>query len=327
MGWQRAYPFAVDDSSVQVVVSASTPGLRPRSDETWDAFSEELALATFHVEVKVDAARLSACLPDGYALEDVVEFAVRLSGLQSRQRRDLHRWAPHDDTFTLELDASKYVGRVDLEVVARLRTGVEQVSGYAHLGGSVLARAQLASVWFSEPPQSIGDTLEVRWENFDDDGDLVDGQLFTVRMEERPVILLNSAIPSAYDILGSKGTWGAAARIRDAVYAQIVHQAWSSILSHCFLELVRHDDDEPVETVVAELEEWQAQVLRAWAPAFQPGESDPDVALATLVEDVRATGSLVVLQRLPEAIQANCLTISGYNGLVREFDRFERKST
>ena len=93
------------------------------------------------------------------------------------------------------------------------------------------------------------------------------------------------------------------------------------------MELVRHDDDEPVETVLAELEEWQSQVLRAWAPAFQPGESDPDLALATLVEDVRGTGSLVVLQKLPEAIQANCLTISGYNGLVREFDRFERKST
>ncbi|MBC9820509.1 hypothetical protein [Terrabacter sp. MAHUQ-38] len=327
MGWQRAYPYAEDDSALVGTVSAASPGLVQRSDGTWDAFSEELALASFAVEVKVDEERLAACLPDGLSPDAFVEIAVRLTGLHSRQRRELRTWESGQQNFTVDLDPMEYVGKVDLDVVARLKAPVDHVPGFAHLAGSVLARAELATIWFSEPPKSIGDTLEVRWEDFDNDGGLVDGQLFTVRMEERPVILLNSAVPSAYDILSSKGTWGAAARIRDAVYAQIVHQAWSSILSHCFMEVVRHDEGESVDTVLAELEEWQAQVLRAWAPAFEPGESDPDLAVSALVEEVRATGSLVVLQKLPEAIQANCVTISGFNGLVKEFDRFQKEPT
>ena len=259
-------------------------------------------------------------------MDEVVELVVTLAGVQSRQRRELGRLQPGAHDIDLRLDPNEYVGRVDLSVSARLKQDIPADVGFAHLKASRLSEAHIASVWFTEPPQALGDALEIRWENFDEDGDLIDGQLFTLRMEDRPVIILNSAIPSAYDILSSKGTHGAAARIRDAVFAQIVHQAWSSILAHCLLEVARHEENEPAETVLAELEEWQAQVVRAWALEFIPSESNEESAALALIDEARSVGSLALLHRLPEAIQSKCLTISGYEGLIKEFDKFQGAS-
>lgn len=323
MSWQRAFPYATDDSALQCEASLLTGEVSERADGTWDAFTNEVERVRFRLAVTTDVNRLASCLPSGTVIDDALELVVTLEGVHSRQRRDLYTFDTGSRDLEIVLDSKDYVGRVDINVFARLKTQLEPHPGFAHLKSSRLAHAQLPAIWFSEPPHSVGDALEIRWENFDEDGDLVDGQLFTVRLEERPVILLNSAIPKAYDILGSKGTWGAAARIRDAVYSQIVHQAWSSIISHCLLEIARHDENENPETVLAELDEWQAQVLRAWAQEFVPGESDPEAAAIALIEHARENGSLLLLHQLPEVIQKRCSTIDGFNGLIKESHRFE----
>lgn len=323
MGWQRAFPYATDNSALTCEALPLSAEVAERTDGTWDAFSRDVDHVRFTLAVKTDVDRLAACLPPGTEVDRVLELVVSLEGIHSRQRRDLYTLDIGSHDLQVELDPAEYLGRVDLNVFARLRTGLEAQAGFAHLESSQVARAPLPSIWFSEPPHSAGDALEVRWENFDEDGDLVDGQLFAIRLEERPVILLNSEIPKAYDILGSKGTWGAAARIRDAIYGQIVHQAWSSILSHCFMEIARHDEDDAPETVLAELDEWQAQVIRAWAPEFVVGENDTEAAAIALIDQCRETGTLMLLHQLPEAIQKKCATIDGFNGLIKESHRFE----
>jgi hypothetical protein len=323
MGWQRAFPYATDDSAVKCTTSSANPKVFQRSDDTWDAFSNDVGNADFDVVIKVDEDRLQACLPPGLQVSDSVELAVTLEGIQARTRRELFTLDVGDHDIELKLEPTDYIGKVDVSVTARLKTALEPRPGFAHLESSRIAHAPVATIWFTEPPQSVGDALEIRWEDFDEDGDLVDGHLFAIRMEERPVIILNSAIPSAYDILQSKGTHGAAARIRDAIFGQIIHQAWSSILSHCLHEIALHDEDETAETVLAELDDWQAQVIKAWAPTFIPSESDPETAALMLIEQARETGNLLLMHQLPEAIQSKCATISGFNGLIREFDRFE----
>lgn len=323
MSWQRAFPYTTNNSALSCEATPLGGEVAERTDGTWDAFSKDVDRLRFTLAIKTQVDRLASCLPPGTEIEEALELVVSLEGLHSRQRRDLYTLDVGSHDLEIELDPAEYLGRVDLNVFVRLRSELEAHSGFAHLKSSRVARAQLPSIWFSEPPQSVGDALEIRWENFDEHGDLVDGQLFAIRLEERPVILLNSEISKAYDILGSKGTWGAAARIRDAIYGQIVHQAWSSIISHCLLEIARHDEDEAPETVLAELDEWQAQVIRAWAPEFIAGEADPEAASIALIDLCRETGSLVLLHQLPEVIQKKCSTIDGFNGLIKESHRFE----
>ncbi|KRE41115.1 hypothetical protein [Knoellia sp. Soil729] len=323
MTWQRAFPYATDNLAVVGVAKLLNSDVLERSDGTWDAYSESVACVRFALRIESQIDRLADCLPPGADVECTLELVVSLEGVHSRQRRNLYTLDVGSHDLEIELDPAEYLGRVDLAISARLKTDLPAQPGFAHLRASRVSQVSLPSIWFSEPPTSVGDALEVRWENFDEDGDLVDGQLFAVRLEERPVILLNSEIPKAYDILGSKGTWGSAARIRDAIYGQIVHQAWSSIIAHCILEITRHDEADAPETVLAELDEWQAQVIRAWASEFVPGEPDPEAAAVTLIEHCRETGSLVLLHQLPEVIQRRCSTIDGFNGLIKESHRFD----
>lgn len=323
MGTQHAFPYVTDHGSISVKASTSTAGIVERSDDTWDAFSNDVGVLDLHLEINSDAERLQACLPAGEKIQERAELVVSIEALQSRERKEVARLDIGTHSVDVQLDALNYLGKVDVHVDARLKSGLAHRTGFAHLTGSRLAHVDAASIWMSEPPQSLGDALEIRWEDFDADGGLIDGQLFTLRLEDRPVIILNSAIPSAYSILSSKGTHGASARIRDVIFAQIVHQAWSSILSHCFLEVSRHDDDSEAETILAELDEWEAQVIRAWAPEFIASEKDPEAAARALIEDIRGTGSLVLLHQLPEVIQGKCNTISGFNGLLKDFDKFQ----
>lgn len=325
MGTDYAFPYATDRFAVAVTLSSTNPGVTQRSDGTWDAFSNSVHKATFEANIDIDVERLEACLPS-HLDSSAVEVVVSLVGLHSRERSELVTFNASSNVAEVSLDASDYVGRVDLQVAVRLREGHPRTPGFAYLKHSRIAEVPLATVWFTEPPQSTGDALEIRWEDFDEDGDLVDGQLFAVRLEDRPVIILNSAITSAYEILGSKGNHGAAARIRDAVFMQVVHQAWSSILSHCLMEVMRHDEDATDETVLAELVDWQGQVLRAWALEFEPNESSPEAATLALIEEARSPGSEVLIRKLPEAIQNKCSTIDGFNGLIRDFDKFQGAS-
>jgi hypothetical protein len=226
------------------------------------------------------------------------------------------------EELQLELDCSEYTGRFDLTVfIVRDKAG-PAIDGYAHLAGSVLAEAPLAVLWFDEPPTPTGTGIETRWVDFRDDDGLPDGSLFALRLEERPVILLNNGIPAAYAVLSSKGTHGAAARIRDAIFAQIVHQVWSSLLGHCFLDVLRVGPEDP-ETAPDRLGSWEAQVVEDWALDFVPSEQDREAATRLLVQRVLTSGSNVVLEMLPDVIQTRMDTVKGFQGLVRESRRFD----
>jgi hypothetical protein len=196
------------------------------------------------------------------------------------------------------------------------------VDGYAHLAGSVLAEVPVAALWFDEPPTPTGTGIETRWVDFREDDGLPDGNLFALRLEERPVILLNSGIPAAYAVLSAKGTHGAAARIRDAVFVQIIHQVWSSLLGQCFLDVLRVGPEDP-DTTLERLNGWEAQVIGSWALDFIPAEQDRETATRILVQRILTSGSNVLLELMPDVIQMRMDTVKGFQGLVRESRRFD----
>jgi hypothetical protein len=316
----RALPFATNDNALSAKVTGRGKNVHMRSDETWDAYSDATEPFTLEFELASEATALIACLPPGAATENLIELIVTRRSVDSRERQTVCRLELGTSTVALEFDPDHFMGRVDLEFTARLAETLAPVSGFAHLKGSTLARLPLATIWFDEPPTFSGDTLEIRWEDFDEDPTLVDGHIFAVRLEEKPVILLNSAVPSLHPILTSKGTHGASARIRDAVFSQVVHQAWSSILSHCFLEVLRHGDEDPA-TVLDEIEPWQGQVIRAWAREFVISESEDEAAAMALIERLREAGSEVVLHSMPEAIQSRCRTMNSFHGMIKDYSQ------
>ena len=161
--------------------------------------------------------------------------------------------------------------------------------------------------------------------DFREDPGLPDENLFALRLQERPVILLNSGIPFAFGILNSRGTHGAAARIRDAVYAQIVHQVWTSLIGHCFSSVLRVAAEDP-STTLDRLAEWESQVVLDWAVAFYPGEADNAAAVSDLIDELLTSGNTLLIERVADVIQSRMDTVRGFQGLVRESGRFNAEA-
>ena len=322
MSFARALPFRSDQSSLAVSIVKTSDSLTLRTDGTFDAFSNVHSdLITLDVDLNVDTAKLQRCLPSGLSVDDAVELVAIEDSIGSRRRIVLDRYDPSDQQLSFDLDPDLHAGKVELSVTAVLRKDIPAAPGFAHLGGSTLAAAEVATVWFDEPETPAGDTLEIRWADFTKDDALPDEHLFAVRMEERPVILLNSAIGYAHEILNSKGTHGAAARIRDATFATIIHQCWSAILYQAFSDVIRLGDVDP-STVMDELGTWQGQVIQGFARDFIPGESDTAAATERLVEQLQESGVELVLHATPDVLQRRFHTARGFSGLVAETDKF-----
>jgi hypothetical protein len=321
MSTLRAYPFRTATEALSVQLMCLSTDVNERMDGTWDLFTERPRQVRFAVKVFLNTVALQPALPPGESAE-ATRLVVIGRGITSRRRSLLASGPIGLEELQLELDCSEYTGRFDLTVFIVRDKACPAVDGYAHLAGSVLAEVPLAVLWFDEPPTPTGTGIETRWVDFRDDDGLPDGNLFALRLEERPVILLNNGIPAAYAVLSSKGTHGAAARIRDAIFAQIVHQVWSSLLGHCFLDVLRVGPEDP-ETALDRLSSWEAQVVEDWALDFVPAEQDREAATRLLVQRLLTSGSTVVLEMLPDVIQTRLDTVKGFQGLVRESRRFD----
>jgi hypothetical protein len=318
----RAFPFRTAPEALSLQLECLSLGVSERTDGTWDLYSEEPQQARFSLKVTLDSEALQRTLPPGELVEDAVRLVVVGRGISSRRRAVLASAPIGAEELQLEFGCSQFTGRFDLTGFIIRDRGCRAVDGYAHLAGSVLAEVPVAALWFDEPPTPTGTGIETRWVDFREDDSLPDGNLFALRLEERPVILLNSGIPAAYAVLSSKGTHGAAARIRDAVFAQIIHQVWSSLIGHCFLDVLRVGPEDP-DTALERLNSWEAQVIEDWALDFVPVEQDRVAATRILVQRILTSGSNVLLELMPDVIQTRIDTLKGFQGLVKESHRFD----
>ena len=313
-----AYPYRTAPGTVVLEVLSASDGLAVRPDGVIDAFAEGPGILQIDLSVKPAWADVESLIAAGESPSSSTALVLIERSIASRIRR-AH---PVDESGLVSLTLRRCDHRGEVEFTAQVvRTRPSPGDpGVASATGSALAWSDPVRLLFDEPDSPRGGSIEIRWVDFTEDPLLHDRHLFAVRIAERPQLLLNQAIPELYAVLESTGTTGAKARIREAVYMQIVHQTWSSLVGHAYCELQRviTDTDLWGLDAVEELGGWMEVVLRDWAPELHPKESDRDTALKRLVEDARSGADDMLVSRLTAAVQERFSTWKGYEGLVRQ---------
>lgn len=280
------------------------------------------------LDANVEVSGLSGIGFDGDGA--LLGLMVRVTSVSSRVRRSVP--APNGQfshTFEIDIPIGELRGELTVDVVLVLRSDVEEVPGRACAVGSVVAESRPWTVVIDQREAPPGRGIRIEWTSFADptNADLPEAQLFAVRLEGEPVLLLNRDIDNAYEVLESRGTHGAKARIRDAIFHQIVNQVWTSLIgtawSH-FVAACAEDNLDGVE-ILDELTAWQREVIVDWAPLLVPDvNGDREQAVLEMISMARDAGSSgqFLVHRVPAAIQERFRTVRSFEGLVREAQLF-----
>lgn len=320
MGRAFAFPYATAQSCLSVELRISPGDLEPDDHRTIDAV--ELDEVDIGFDFEVDLGALGKVLPPGTDPEKSCSVGVRVQSESSRMR--WVKCAPGvggEQTVSVVLDRALCYGKIRLTPMVVLDGDLEEVAGLASAGGSILAEVEDYSV-LMDPPQVLpGSSLRIEWRKFSEEPGVSSTDLFALRVEGTPIILLNTEFPNAYDILESRGTHGANARIRDVQFHLIVHQVWTSLIARALDSLstaLREGDRAPLEAL-EELEEWERQVVKDWAPHLT--DSAGDEAIESLCKHVgKGTGDLLLVG-VPSAIQSRFNTPASFSGLVKDLGK------
>jgi len=317
------YPYRVLVGD-EILVNAKSRDLAERPDGSWDAQAAEDSVA-LQVEVQIDIGRLKECLPTSESPE-VCDLLIVAQSVTSRRRECLVRHPVRRTmAFELELEKKRHRGELNLYVkVVRRSDCSERPAAIAFSSGDFLGEASPIRIHFDEPASAPGAGMRIEWSDFATDTRLERqaDHIFALEDQEPPLILLNAGIPRLYEILSSKGAHGRNARVRDAVYMQIVHQVWTSLLGDAISAVHKALNDLHEAGEVAEVDQtfdevggWRAAVLRDWAPALI-GVADKGQAAEQLLERVGDGVGSVLLADVPRAIQGKVKTRKAYDGLV-----------
>ena len=303
--------------------------LRRTGDGTILAYEQEVDAVTLHAAVCVTDDVFDRVLPPDERTDPPVDVRLVYASRESRRRASVPLPGDGIHEGVLTLERSEWRGAVDIRaILVRTQTSLQPPSGYAVDRGAVLAWSATRRVLFDEPRQPPGDQLEVRWESFVDSANPARrrnaSSIFALETGgERPVVFLNSGVPRAVDVLGSAGTRGTKARIRDATNFMIAHQVWSSLLATALARVAatkRSDGQLDTEDLLGEAGDWEARVLRDWSRHLYP-DMDPQGALESLLGAAGdAAETQAIMDYLPNAVQERFRTYRGFQGLVREGD-------
>lgn len=326
------YPYRTGPDRISFGLEPVGVDLPTSSDGSFIAYGEQHESLRFHISAAVPDGLVSSLLPPEEAGNPPVGVKLLCRGRESRKR------------FVVDLtgDGTVYSGELNLDMkdfagelvgsVAMVRTSRMDppVPGFGSDRGAMLAWSEERRILFDAPPKPQGNCLEVLWENFPESVDLWrrrhPDNLFALDLHgARPRIILNETFQSARTVLDSAGTHGPKARARDAAFAMIAHQGWSSIVTVSMARLAavkRGYPDEgagiPAEILIRDLEEWQGIILRDWSHYLFPDEG-PAAAFESMIAaagDHNRTAE--VMGKLPNAIQARFKTYKAFDGLVRE---------
>lgn len=323
MTTQRFYPHrtAPDGLTLALVVN---PALPRRSDGVYDATAEEAGSIQIRGSVEMPAEVLHEVLPPSEAGDPPVEIVLTIRNLEGRQRRRVPVKG-RQRKFELSLERHHWVGEVELRAFllrtkdmastaldADERLGAEQ--------GIVLSWSEPTIILLDEAETSPpGRALHVEWIRFETTDHLrpFADHLFVLEADDPPKLLLNSGISGLYSTLEAKGTRGAKARIRDAVYMQIGHQVWSSLLASAITHfgiLMQEGGAVGLE----DLDSWHGHVLRDWAPEMFPAGNADDALPAVIDAIENGQTEELLVSRLPTAIQRRLRSWNAFAGLARD---------
>lgn len=310
----------------EISVGVRSDELEQRADESWDAQSVDDS-AALTIDVHVDVADLEKCLTPGEQPSDACEVVLLLESVSSRRRECVAR-LPVASQVSFNLDLAKRDHRGLIEISASVVRNVDcegAQPGRAAAVGDLLGRSAPIRVHFDEPHAAPGSSIEIEWRDFANDAVLAaqEDLLFAIEDSEPPKILLNSGVKLLHDILMSPGVRGRKAKIRDAIFMQIAHQGWSSLLADAASAAFQaYRDLEPAgdpdaDQVFQELGGWRAAILGDWAP-WLLSEPEADLASERLIADIADGIGRLVIDAVPRAIQTRLGTRKSFDGLVAE---------
>jgi len=287
-----------------VTAEAVDPGrcrIRPHVVADWQRAEAGLRVP----DVRETVAEAAGLAPDE------VGFAGRVWCRATRWRGGI-RFREEDGAFVaaLPLRRADVEGLVEIDVSA-VRTGeaAEAHPGRAAHAGSLLAAAPqwlLEVVPVESPAAGAFDFAYVDFRDPQPDGPYrgEDARLLpaiatalshTVIREHGPLVLLNRGNREVVDVLLSRGTVGARARLRDVMLQHVASSAWRTILEEAWLAC-RPSEEQPEEWARLGDEHWATRSLVRAAKERHGTLDDPVQALlADLNDDALRPGLLHVL--------------------------------
>jgi hypothetical protein len=271
---------------------------------------------------------VAAVLPDYEREDPPLETIVAARSLGSRFRRSVALTKDGDDAWIgeLKLERRDVFGTIELEpLMVRTRPGQENGGFAGHVGARV-AWGQIVVAQLDDPPTSSGENLEIKWDDFAKTSNAWRAEhpdaLYLLEMdEETPVLWLNEAIPHFKVVAHSRGRRGREMRVRNAVFATIASQVWTSLLSAVATNLARLTQEDPEGGSAQALEtlsEWETRVLHHWASILFSDSGGNDEAIEELIKAAGSPQGHDQLQQLlvPHVLAAADATRS-FAGLIR----------
>lgn len=282
---------------------------------------------TLRLRVFDGDAPLSAVLPVQERDEPPLKTLVIARSLGSRFRRSIALSKNDEGAWTGELSLAKrdVFGSIELEPVM-LRTAPGNSPGFAGHVGARLAWGPVMVVRLDDPPTSAGQYLDIRWDDFKATSNPWRRQhgesLYLLDMNaDPPELWLNEAIPRFKTLAHTTGRRGRDMRVRNATFALIAAQIWTSLISEVTTNLARLTQSDPEIDPAQGLEwlsDWELRVVNHWSPLLFPEAGSRQEAveeLVTLAASSQEQGQLQ--QRLVPQVLKIAEATRAFAGLIR----------
>jgi hypothetical protein len=326
MSIREFYPFQTKPESIHLELTPVEEGIRRTSDGSLILYEMDVDSVTINASVNIPPSVFEDVLDKSEQKKPPVKAILTYKSIESRCRKSINLKETGNSECSLEFNRTAWRGAVELQAcLVRVTDNPGIPEQYANRSGALLAWSESLRLLFDEPRLPPGDYLKIIWKDFAESEEWLRRQsdhLFALDITgETPVIVLNQGIHGAYQVLNNKSNSGTIARIRDATFYMIVHQVWSSLIAEALINLseTRLGDEDNVDLVLDEISGWQQGVIMDWAPKLYP-EQNADESLPVLISAVRQDNwsRELLYRRLPEAIQKQYRTWSGFTGLIQE---------
>lgn len=266
------------------------------------------------LDCSLDLQAASNTISTDEDLDTACDILILAESVHGRMRECVLTLDPQDQQ-QIEIRLEKAQHRGVLSLTAVLVRQTEHLLPDLNRSGNVgamLGASEPVRIHFDEPSTAPGNSLEIEWTQFAQDSRTPNQENHIFALDENaapPKILLNSDIERLFDILNSTASSGHTAAVREAIFAQIAHQVWTSLITSALVaadqskaESIEEGDPFDAESVLGNLVDWQQRILKGWATELVE-EGDSEHALEILMEQLGDETESVLISQIPAAIQ------------------------
>jgi hypothetical protein len=210
--------------------------------ESWDK-ARISGICTFKKYEEIKASILPAT-----ADPEKLRLSIHLMGKRTMFRKSVHLpIAANGTEFQIEIDRDEVFKSVTLFAQLVLFQNLVPESEYAYKKGSIMANSDIIVLHCDEPDIRPGGSLNCKWQLFPDEYCQALYYLDTgVQNGTAPTLYFNSFHKDLQPVIDFKGTRGAKAKLRDAIFSHIAYDVWMDFLYFA----QEHQDSEDSEVII-----------------------------------------------------------------------------